>query len=433
MTSNQPPRDGEQWDVINKVPAPPRIERNPTEAPRLRDDDGAAVPQARVSIDVEYTGYSSKRGPIIALSILLGVGALSFFMLTSEPVDLEARPPIHFSGSTLQQAGQAPKNITPTEPVKKRTIRIDTEPAGARVIMNENQLSDLTPLEFEAPAETAAQLRLILADHRRFESTVDIGQAKVNHRFQKTPTKQTSKPARLRVVTSPSDASVWLEGRHVGQTPLTLTGLKTVGPVSLKVEKEGFRPHGVVTRLVSDEQTSVGVRLRSSSRPTASSAIFVESNPQGADVEYQSPAGDWRLIGRTDARPLQISSRPGDTLIIRATTKSKESLSRTISIQDSDYSVQFIFKRKPTPVGSLQITGPAGLTAYLGSNELDGFPVKQVQSPAGQHRLVVVDRKTGARAKSDIEILPGKLSRWIVTRHAGGLTLTNADQSKSNQ
>ena len=88
--------------------------------------------------------------------------------------------------------------------------------------------------------------------------------------------------------------------------------------------------------------------------------------------------------------------------------------------------MQFIFKRKPTPVGTLQISGPAGLTAYLGSNELDGFPVKQVQSPAGQHRLVVVDQKTGARAKSDIEILPGKSSHWIVRRNAAGLTLTSA-------
>lgn len=112
---------------------------------------------------------------------------------------------------------------------------------------------------------------------------------------------------RLEIVSEPAGASVFINGRLAGASPLSIDGMPS-GRYSLRVEKSGFAP---VLRTVDLPTTGTKVFERLQSSPAAS--LKVDVKPRGAEVLL-----DGELVGTT---PLFLSKVPEGVheLVIRKT------------------------------------------------------------------------------------------------------------------
>ncbi len=104
------------------------------------------------------------------------------------------------------------------------------------------------------------------------------------------PVRAAATPGRLVVRSEPSGALVTLDGRRVGETPLTLRDL-ALGTHSVQVARPGYAPETRrVTLSTSTPTLTVSVALRSgAAKPTAKPAVktgsvYLDSKPRGARV-----------------------------------------------------------------------------------------------------------------------------------------------------
>ncbi|MCY3023336.1 MAG: PEGA domain-containing protein [Planctomycetota bacterium] len=112
---------------------------------------------------------------------------------------------------------------------------------------------------------------------------------------------------KLTLRTDPPGATVLLNGRVAGATPLTLRDLHP-GKYSLRLEKEGFAP---VARFV--EVPPAGIIVQETLLRYGNGSLLVQIKPRGAEVLL-----DGELLGHT---PLQLASVPAGVheLVVRKT------------------------------------------------------------------------------------------------------------------
>jgi hypothetical protein len=110
----------------------------------------------------------------------------------------------------------------------------------------------------------------------------------------------------VRLQTNPSGASVLVDGRFAGTSPVTLRNV-AAGEHLLHVERDGYQP--LVRRITLGDQPQVRLSLR----PSPQGTLRLRSRPSGADVfvngEHQGttprdlerlPAGDYHVVVRKD-------------------------------------------------------------------------------------------------------------------------------------
>ena len=114
----------------------------------------------------------------------------------------------------------------------------------------------------------------------------------------------------LHVESVPSGASIFINGRLAGATPLAVEGLKS-GPYTMRFEKEGWQP---LTSKIDLDQSSFSVNERLETLP--SGMLTVDVKPADAEVLLNG-----ELVGYTGERPLKLSKVPAGSyeLLIRKT------------------------------------------------------------------------------------------------------------------
>jgi formylglycine-generating enzyme required for sulfatase activity len=183
---------------------------------------------------------------------------------------------------------------------------------------------------------------------------------------------------KLTILSEPREAKVFLDGREVGSAPLSLDA--DAGPHTLRLTKEGYKPHEESFTLPANKETRTRIALKST-RGT----LEVQTRPAGATVEI---AGT-----RHGQTPLTLSAEEGSYTIRLSLAKHRAETRRAEIAAERLTRLQVDLAPGPGP-GEIERRGrdnaemvfiPAG-TFTMGDTHGDG---DSDEKPT--HRLTVTD------------------------------------------
>ncbi len=178
--------------------------------------------------------------------------------------------------------GRAPVVRTETLALDSGIVECVSDPAGAAVVVNGVERG-VTPVVVRNVPKGLATISLKLAGYR--DEVRELRLAPGDR--QTLSVRMKSSPARLKVVSTPEQAKVFIDGDYQGKTPLTVTDVRP-GKRELRIELPGHAP---VTRSVAlgngEEKTeefkmaSVMGRIEVTSTPPGA-RVFVDGKSKGS-------------------------------------------------------------------------------------------------------------------------------------------------------
>jgi len=170
---------------------------------------------------------------------------------------------------TIQISGNTSKRIVLNELARKYNLTVKSSPSGASLYIDGAYVGQ-TPITLNL--ESGRHKILLRAEgYEDYTDTIYLYSNKtVNISL-------VAKNAYLKVKSDPGDASVYIDGVYVGQTPLSLTLLS--GKHSVKIIKEGYLTVEKEIVLSAGEKSKLNVTLQ----PEAA-RVYIETNPAGARI-----------------------------------------------------------------------------------------------------------------------------------------------------
>jgi len=256
------------------------------------------------------------------------------------------------------------------------TLTVYTSPSGATVYIDQIY-QGTTPLYNLQFAPGSHPVRLTLTGYMDYDTTVNVyaGQTPlINHQFtQITQSQPSSTTGSLAVTSTPSGATIILDGKNKGQTPATLSDLST-GDHTVKLTRSGYWDSSQTVHIDAGQITPLDVTLVSSAQPAPSltsatptpyqpvtgGAIVITSNPPGANVYL-----DGKSSGTTPVTLQNVN--PGSRTVL-LTMQGYSDASRTVEVtagSQNQISVDLIGgKKTPGFEAALAIFSITGLVLF---------------------------------------------------------------------
>jgi len=245
------------------------------------------------------------------------------------------------------------------------SISISSTPSGAKVYLD-GVYKGTTPLSLENVVSKSHTVRVVKEGYKEETKAVSLGAGEaINLNIQlKRLTGSIS------VSSSPSGASVYLNGLYKGVTPITLTDVP-IGTYSIKLTKSGY---GDVTKTIS---VSAGKTTYVSETLTGYGSLSISSNPSGASVYL-----DGSYKGET---PLSISNIVEGVHSIKLTKSGYGDVTKTISVSAGKTTY---VSETLTGYGSLSISSnPPGASVYLDGSYKGETPLSISNIVEGVHSI----------------------------------------------
>ncbi len=259
-------------------------------------------------------------------------------------------------------------------------LRLDSQPSGAAVYLGERLLGR-TPLDTEL-LQGPARLRLTLARHQSLELDLEVqaGQPLDLGRVALQPA-----PGRLQLETRPSGASLSLDGRFIGTTPLQLE-LSSTREHQLRLSKPGHRTLTHALRLEPEQALALSLKLE-----PEYGVVFIASQPADAELLVDGrPAGPASQRLRLPSRTHRLEVRKSGFESKQLSVLPDPGYSQTLEVELRTLAAA---RRTATPG---RITSPGGQALVLvrprGSFQL-GASRREPGRRANEHqRLVALSR-----------------------------------------
>jgi len=173
-------------------------------------------------------------------------------------------------------------------------VDIVSTPAGASIWVDDQDLGQLTPARIEALAGER-EIRVELEGYKTHRERIF---AQAGQHLSLAPIALVQADAKLQLTSSPSAAGVTLNGKFVGQTPLSLD-LKSGQTHRIGIIRNGYRNFSTRKTLQRGEQASLHANLIQQT-----GEVVIRSQPDGALL-----AIDGKSVGKAD-QTLQLPIRP---------------------------------------------------------------------------------------------------------------------------
>lgn len=213
------------------------------------------------------------------------------------------------------------------------------------------------------------------------------------------PTGKKARKASLAVMSEPRDATVWLDGKEVGRTPMTLTDLSADVEHYVYMQKDGFFGYAGFVGLVpnSDNEVQVELGRRESARRNYVEVVY------GAIPRMSTVTLNGEPSGMT---PMRKNHERRTMVEVEFDEADHAPQSYVLEMEEvGTFEVRPFLKEALREKGSVGLTlEPAGGTLYVGPNAYGTEPVKKLELKEGKHPVVV--EHLGERLKGVIEVLP---------------------------
>ncbi|MCS7201441.1 MAG: PEGA domain-containing protein [Dictyoglomus sp.] len=255
------------------------------------------------------------------------------------------------------------------EVITQGRVKINSNPSRAQVYIN-NDYKGNTPLTLTL-SEGSYRVLVRLEGYRDYETNIIVeGNREKEYTFNLSP-----RYGDLTILSTPSGASIYLDGVYRGRTPLTLKNL-LVKTYELKLTYPGYQDK--IERVEVKEGTEIRINL--SLLPTFGS-LSIYSNPSGAEVYLN---GVHRGI-----TPLTISNlSPGTYQIQLRKSGYKDLLSSVVVTSGTTSSYNFNL----TPLlGMINVfSNPSGAEVYIDRVYRGKTPLSLSDVPSGTYDIRVV-------------------------------------------
>lgn len=290
------------------------------------------VKTAPAGADVRCNGVSLGTTPLLLTTLASGrVHALELVLTgyVSKKIDVrtEGRTPIVCEERLSLDSG---------------VVICTTEPPGATVVVNGVERG-VTPMELGQVPKGVASVTLRLAGYR--EETRELRLSPGDR--QTLAVKLVGLPARLKVVSSPEQAKVFLDNDYQGKTPLDLASVAP-GKHTLRIELAGHAPLVRTVTLANGAESTEEFRMDS-----VLGRLEVTSAPPGAKISVDGHAVGFTKSQGGDAASSQVLSiekvAAGEHSVV-AHLDGYQDVSRTVVVKAHDTGkIAFKLRRIFTP------------------------------------------------------------------------------------
>jgi TonB family protein len=195
---------------------------------------------------------------------LVFAGYLVVHNLTPAP----SPSPSFVPATTLPPPTTVPPVTTTTLPLPTGVLHVETEPPGASVKVN-GDLRGVTPLDVGGLAFGAYEVRLELKGFETRSTNLTLSPDSANGQVKLALARVAPPTGIADILSTPFGASVTVDGRKVGQTPLT--DFK-VGPGShtVQIARDGYEPWNGVLKVEAGKRQHTDVTLKAVALPSPS-------------------------------------------------------------------------------------------------------------------------------------------------------------------
>lgn len=137
-------------------------------------------------------------------------------------------------------------------------LSMTTEPPGASVFLDEQKTALTTPATLKAISPGRHTIGLFLPNHKFWEKEIMVQKGETLH-FDIGLAKDLGT---LTITSQPAGALVLLDGKPIGQTPLTQEGLEPEKIYAVEIWTEGFEPYTQDVKIRAGREEEVRVTLK---------------------------------------------------------------------------------------------------------------------------------------------------------------------------
>jgi TonB family protein len=224
--------------------------------------------------------------------MVLGGAGLGLVVVALAAWALRPPAPAAEAGAGAPQPAAPAASVTAAPAARAGSLRVGSEPAGARVLVN-GQARGRAPLELAELAFGSYQVSVEQAGYEAERRSVELSAASPAAELRVTLKRRAVAAATgaADFVSTPAGASVSVDGKPAGTTPLR--GLKLPpGRRRVEIELDGHETWSSTLDVVAGETGRIDVRLRSKPAP--------KPTPEPVDVTrvYRNEAGEVDTLAR---------------------------------------------------------------------------------------------------------------------------------------
>jgi serine/threonine protein kinase len=387
------------------APGPRPAAKRTDPAPR------AAAEEADVSLD-DFVLSRRKSSFLIPVGfvLLFAIAALVFYIQVNQESDLEKQAVATNIDPKLLDDDSVP-------PPPTVAVAFVSDPPGASFIVNGlpalNDGGGLT-LREGRPNQVVALLDGFVSASLTVE-----GKAATNPYTikldQPVPTGNGARTASLAVVSEPRDATVWLDGREVGRTPMTLNDLSADVEHYVYLTKDDFFGYAGFIGLVPGAENEVQVEFarKDSARRNYVEVVYAAIPRMTAVNIDGEPSG---------ATPMRKNHERGSLVEVDLDEADHAPQSYVLEMAEvGTLEIRPFLKEMKREKGFVSLSiEPAGGTLYVGANGFGTEPVIKLELKEGKYPVVV--EHLGERLRGTIAVLPKEHVVYVLAVENGAIT-----------
>jgi hypothetical protein len=336
---------------------------------------------ASVSFNGEYKGVISG-GSLTVPVYTTGTPYTSFSVSESGYIPYDGELSMPAEGQTRTYYATLNPITTPTTvpPVRYGSVFVESSPTGADIYFDGNYrgrapltISDVWPGTYSVSAE--------MTGYQTYTATTSVsGDTRSSVYCTLTPVSTTGA---LYIISSPSDASVSLDGLYKGKTPMTLNNL-AAGTHILQLDSPNYYDWKSTVDIPVGGTKTISATLNP--MPGSSTGwIYVSSSPGGASVTL-----DGNSVGQTPASgSLKLNAVAAGDHTIAFTLTGYKPYSTHASVSSNtvtEVSTVLVYSGTSPDKGSLSVSSnPAGAGVLVDNNFIGISPLTANDITAGSH------------------------------------------------